>query len=58
MIGLDIANDAELWNYAPDNDYFIISKEYLYYCNLLHRHNEREVDHNRIAEKFKGLDYI
>lgn len=27
IVGLDAANDAELWNYALDNDYFIVSKD-------------------------------
>ena len=26
-IGLDTATDTELWNYARDNDYFIVSKD-------------------------------
>ena len=27
MVGLDAAGDAEVWNYARDNDYFIVSKD-------------------------------
>ena len=27
MVGLDTADDVELWNYARDNDYFIVSKD-------------------------------
>ncbi|MDE0089222.1 MAG: DUF5615 family PIN-like protein [Candidatus Poribacteria bacterium] len=26
-IGLDTATDVELWNYARENDYFIVSKD-------------------------------
>ena len=26
-IGLDTAADSELWNYASDNDYLIVSKD-------------------------------
>ena len=27
MVGLDTADDTELWNYARDNGYFIVSKD-------------------------------
>ncbi len=27
MVGLDAADDTEVWNYARDNDYFIVSRD-------------------------------